>query len=528
MTNKFSNLFIILMVCSIQSIAQTASDTISLHQGLLSGILSSDQQIRIYKGIPYASPPIGNFRWKEPQPPEHWQGIRAADHFGNSAMQNTAPRNPWTAEYINELPISEDCLYLNIWAPKKPKKLAVLVFIHGGGYTEGAGYTRITDGENLAKSGIIVVSINYRLGIFGFFTHPELTRESKYHASGNYGLMDQIAALRWIQDNIAAFGGDPGRVTICGQSAGAGCVHDLIVSPLSKGLISGGIAESGSDLIPRTPMLPLELAEKACSDFASGIGLYSIKELRAIPADELLSFTKKLPGILRPVIDGWILPELVPAIYRKGKQNDVPILTGINADEGSSKSNYGKLSADEWKRQAKQLYGDMYGDFDQLYSSASDTAASSSDSEAARAQIEMARDNGLASLVLWAEAHNEASRAHTYLYYFTHPIPWPQNPQYGAFHSAELPYVFNNLDRLDRPWALSDRQLASTISSYWVNFINSGNPNGPGLPPWHPVNSSRREILNIDVKTEMQPVLSSDKWLFFKRFFTNQLNQLLK
>jgi para-nitrobenzyl esterase len=532
MTNKSWSL-ILFILCSIQSIAQPPSDTVSLQQGLLSGVLSSDHQIRIYKGIPFAAPPTGNLRWKEPQPPEHWLGIKAADHFGNSAMQITAPRNPWTAEYINEQPISEDCLYLNIWAPqintkvqtrpshaqKSPRtgnsSLAVLVFIHGGGYTEGAGYTRITDGENLAKSGIIVISINYRLGIFGFFTHPELTKESDHHASGNYGLMDQIAALKWIQDNITAFGGDPHRVTISGQSAGAGCVHDLIASPLAKGLFSGGIAESGSDLVPRTTMLTLQQTEKACSDFVATMGLHTLEELRALPADQLLSFAKKLPGILRPVIDGWILPESVPAIYREGKQNDVPILTGINADEGSSKSNYGHLSAEEFKKQSQKTYGALFDDFERLYPSSSDTGG-------AKTQIESARDNGLASLALWAEAHQERSHAQTFIYYFTHPIPWPQFPQYGAFHAAELPYVFNNLDRMDRPWQTADKDLASTISSYWVNFIKSGNPNGPGLPVWLPVNLKGRQIMCMDINPAMRPVISNEKWLFFKSFFKEQ------
>jgi para-nitrobenzyl esterase len=514
--SKYLLVVLIFLLC--QSIARAAGDTIRVSQGLLAGINSSDGQIRIYKGVPYAAPPVGDLRWQEPQAPQHWKGIRMADHYANSAMQATGARNPWTAEFINDQPVSEDCLYLNIWAPKrqKGKKFAILVYIHGGGYTEGSGSTSITDGENLARKGIIVININYRLGIFGFFAHPELTSESVHHSSGNYGLMDQLAALKWIHENVSAFGGDPERVTVCGQSAGAGCVHDLVVSPLVKGMISGGIAESGSDLVPRTPMLTLPQAEKACSDFAASIGLHSLKQLRALPANQLLALTKKLPGVLRPIIDGWFLPQSVPAIYREGKQNDVPILTGINADEGSAKSNYGKLSAEEFKKQSQQLYGDMYNEFEQLYPAATDT-------EAAKAQIESARDFGLASTYLWAAAHIKTSRAHTYTYYFNHPIPWPQFPQYGVFHSSEIPYVFSNLNRLNRPWEPADRQLSETMSSYWINFINSGNPNGANLPTWPQISFNTDQTLYIDVITEPKTVLPSNKMRFFQDFFNKHL-----
>ncbi|PTT00281.1 esterase [Pedobacter sp. HMWF019] len=509
-------IFAILIFSTCHSFAQAPADTVQVNEGSLAGTSSVDGQIQIYKGIPYAAPPIGNLRWKAPQAPKHWQGIRAADQYGNSAMQTTAARNPWTAEFINDQPISEDCLYLNIWTPKhqKGESLAVLVYIHGGGYVEGSGSTPISNGENLARKGIIVININYRLGIFGFFAHPELSRESAHHSSGNYGLMDQMAALKWIQENIASFGGDPKRVTVCGQSAGAGCVHDLIASPLTKGLMSGGIAQSGSDLVPRTPMLTLQQAEKACSDFTTSLGMSSLKQLRDLSADELLAYTKKLPGLLRPIIDGWFLPESVPVIYKQGKQNRVPVLTGINADEGSAKSNYGKISAEEFQKQSRQLYEVLYEDFDFLY-------PARTDSEARTSQVESARDFGLASTYLWADGYSKTAQAYTY--YFNHPIPWPEFPQYGAFHSSEIPYVFSNLNKLMRPWTPADRQISEMMSSYWVNFVNKGDPNGPGLPLWPSVESNVAQTLYIDLKTETKLVLPSNKMKFFQLFFAQPL-----
>jgi len=506
----------ILIFSTCHSFAQAPAEIVQVNEGLLAGTSSPDGKIQAFKGIPYAAPPIGNLRWKAPQAPKHWQGIRAADQYGNSAMQTTAARNPWTAEFINDQPISEDCLYLNIWTPKhqKGESLAVLVYIHGGGYVEGSGSTAISNGENLARKGIIVIDINYRLGIFGFFAHPELSRESVHHSSGNYGLMDQMAALKWIQKNIASFGGDPKRVTVCGQSAGAGCVHDLIASPLTKGLMSGGIAQSGSDLVPRTPMLTLSQAEKACSDFTNSLGISSLKQLRDLSADELLAYTKKLPGVLRPIIDGWFLPESVPVIYLQGKQNPVPVLTGINADEGSAKSNYGKIPAEEFQKQNRQIYGVLYEDFEHFY-------PAHTDSEAGTSQVESARDFGLASTYLWAVGYSKM--AHAYTYYFNHPIPWPEFPQYGAFHSSEIPYVFTNLNKLMRPWTPADRQISEMMSSYWVNFVNKGDPNGPGLPLWPYVESKVAQTLYIDLKTETKLALPSNKMNFFQLFFAQPL-----
>nr|WP_199077526.1 carboxylesterase family protein [Pedobacter sp. ASV19] len=517
MSRKIQKYILAIVIFSTcHSFAQAPADIVQVNEGLLAGTSSPDGKIQAFKGIPYAAPPIGNLRWKAPQAPKHWQGIRAADQYGNSAMQTTAARNPWTAEFINDQPVSEDCLYLNIWTPKhqKGESLAVLVYIHGGGYVEGSGSTAISNGENLARKGIIVININYRLGIFGFFAHPELSRESAHHSSGNYGLMDQMAALKWIQKNIASFGGDPKRVTVCGQSAGAGCVHDLIASPLTKGLMSGGIAQSGSDLVPRTPMLTLSQAEKACSDFTNSLGMSSLKQLRDLSAEELLAYTKKLPGVLRPIIDGWFLPKSVPVIYLQGKQNPVPVLTGINADEGSAKSNYGKIPAEEFQKQNRQIYGVLYEDFEHFY-------PAHTDSEAGTSQVESARDFGLASTYLWAVGYSKM--AHAYTYYFNHPIPWPEFPQYGAFHSSEIPYVFNNLNKLMRPWTPADRQISEMMSSYWVNFVNKGDPNGPGLPLWPSVKSNVAQTLYIDLKTETKLVLPSNKMKFFQLFFAQPL-----
>lgn len=493
-------------------------DTVRINQGILEGIKNEDGSVRMFRGIPYAVAPVGALRWQEPQPVISWKGVRDASHYGNSAMQNATPQNPWTPEFINDQPISEDCLYLNIWAPAKRtnRRFAVLVYLHGGGYTGGSGATSISDGQNLAKKGIIVVGVNYRLGVFGFFAYPELTAESPNHSSGNYGLMDQVAALKWIKKNIAAFGGDPERVTICGQSSGAGCVHDLIASSLAKGLFSGAIAESGSDLVPRSPMLTLPQAEIACVSFTESVGIHSLAQLRALTADQLLSFNKKMPGLTRPIIDGYFLPESVPAIYRKGLENDVPIITGINADEGSNKGNYGRLTAVEFKQHSQSLYAEMYPSFAKIYQTKTTDELISN-------QIQSMRDYGLASLFLWAKSHQMTSRSKTFIYYFDHPIPWPEFPQYGSFHCAEMPYVFNNLDRLKRPWKQADFNLAQSMSDYWINFINSGDPNSKSLPQWKSFVAGNNEIFKIGAHSSMITVLPAKKLKLFSKYFEKRL-----
>ncbi|MFN0119803.1 MAG: carboxylesterase/lipase family protein, partial [Blastocatellia bacterium] len=409
--------------------------------------------IRVYKGIPYAAPPVGELRWRPPQPPAKWDGVRKADTFSDSCMQDLArSRNPWTKEFMVQNAASEDCLCLNVWtgARAASEKRPVLVWIHGGAFYEGSGEIITYDGEALAKKGLIVVTINYRLGVFGFYTHPELTKESPQHASGNYGLLDIVAALQWTRKNIAAFGGDPERVTIAGQSAGAAAAHTLTASPLARGLFHRAIAESGSSVARRTRDLPV--SEQDGVKWAETKGAKSLRELRARPAADLMGGAR-----FSPVVDGWFLPADTAVIFAQGKQNDVPIMTGLTADEGSASPTYGKIKADEFSKQTQQRFSDHADAFLKLYPSSDQTQSGLS-------QKHRARDQGLVSMHLWAAERAKTSKAKAYTYYFTRGIPWPEHPDFGAFHTGDVPYFFANLKHLHRPWETIDRRLADTAS----------------------------------------------------------------
>ena len=306
--------------------------------GPVLGVPAANGSVVSYKGIPYAAAPVGELRWRAPQPPAPWTEVRKADQFGSSCIQNIVEeRKPWTHEFMAHNAISEECLSLNVWTPARTPdaKRPVYFWIHGGGYVEGSSAVPVYDGENLAKRGVVVVTINYRLGVFGFLAHPELTKEAG--RSGNYGSLDQVAALEWVQKNIAAFGGDPNNVTISGQSAGASGVHNLVASPLAKGLFHRAIAQSGSGYAPTNPSLGLSDAEKKGVAFAEAKGAASLKDLRAMPAEKLMARISDGPGsTFRPVVDDYFLTADPIAIYAQGKQNDVPELTGMNLDERSS------------------------------------------------------------------------------------------------------------------------------------------------------------------------------------------------
>lgn len=459
--------------------AAQIAEPVHVEGGLLSGVSGTDPSVRVFKGVPFAAPPVGDLRWRPPQPPASWEGVRKAARFGPSAMQaHTGAFGPWTKEFIFGNEVSEDCLYLNVWtaAEHADEKRPVLVYIHGGAFTGGSGEVAVYDGEELAKKGLVVVTINYRLGVLGFLAHPELTKESRHNASGNYGLLDQVAALRWIQKNITAFGGDPNRVTISGQSAGAASVHLLTASPLAKGLFHRAIAQSGSG-VARGPMRRREGAEQDGVKFAEAKGARSLAELRALSAKDLIASVSGSAFRFSPVIDSWFLPDEVTAIFARGRQNDVPTLTGLNADEGSASPAYGKMKADAFQKQAQQRHGDRAETFLKLY-------PADTDEQAALSQKQSERDQGLVSMALWAANRAKTAKTKAYLYYFDRAIPWPAHPEYGAFHTSEVPYVFHNLKILDRPWEAVDHTLAEMISSYWVHFAAAGDPNGRGLPKW--------------------------------------------
>ncbi|HMH32594.1 MAG TPA: carboxylesterase family protein, partial [Puia sp.] len=392
-------------------------DTVKIDGGLISGTTNADGDIHIFKGIPFAAPPVGNLRWRSPQPVASWSGVRKADAFGPSPMQaKPAAFSMWTEEFlIPKEPISEDCLYLNVWTgAKSPKeKQPVFVWIYGGGFASGGSAVPIYDGEAMAKKGIVFVSINYRVGIFGFFAHPELTRESGRNASGNYGLMDQIAGLEWVKRNIAAFGGDPNHVTIAGQSAGSMSVNCLVASPIAKNLFQQAVAESGASFVsgPLRGATTLQQAEQEGVKIAQSLNASSVAELRNKTASELLP---KAQGLRGPIVDGYVLPDAIANIFAAGKENKVALLTGWNEDEGLM---FGPIkNAENFRKEANEKYGAEANTFLQFYPSGNDSAAAVS-------QLKLSRDMifGVQNYT-WANTQSEHG-SKVYVYRFTRKLP---------------------------------------------------------------------------------------------------------
>ncbi len=476
------------VICAIIIISSCSSkkgllETVTTQNGKVAGEINDDSTVVAFKGIPYAAPPVGDLRWKDPQPVKNWEGVKECKTFSASAMQRTpAPFSMWTSEFIAPAkPLSEDCLYLNVWtgATSAKDSLPVIVFIHGGAFTSGSGSVPIYDGTNMAKKGVIFVTINYRVGIFGFFSYPELSKESPHHSSGNYGLLDQIAALKWVKNNIGAFGGNPNNVTIAGQSAGAFSVNYLVASPLAKGLFSRAIAESGGAILPTGGLTNdnnLSQAEKAGEEVAKSLNVNSLEELRKIPAEELL----KVRTMTSPIIDGYVLPTDMYTIFSEGKQNDVPVLTGWNAQEAS----FGgpPMDAAKFIQNAKETYGDQASEFLKLFPATNDSVARQSQQD-----LGILKMFGLQAYE-WMRLQDENGTSNVYMYHFTRDVPHGEGQQdYGAFHTGEVPYAYDNLQMSKvRPWQQVDYDLENTMSSYWVNFAREGDPNGDGLPEWTP------------------------------------------
>ena len=486
--------------------------------GMVQGLPSLDGTVMSYRGIPYAAPPVGALRWKAPQPAQPWQGVRKADNFGPSCIQNLdEERKPWTWEFMAHDDISEDCLYMNVWTPeaKISGGRPVLLFIHGGGFIEGSSEVPVYNGEALSKKGLVVVTINYRLGLFGFYSHPELTQESGHKASGNQGLLDQVAALQWIQKNIAAFGGDPRGVTIAGQSAGSSSVHDLVASPLAKGLFQRAIEDSGSAFLNTTgPTHKLSEAEQDGVKFAESKGAHSLSDLRSIPWKELIArpATAGSAGApaFRPTIDGYFLTEDETAAFVQGRQNDVPTITGYNADEQGG-TPHPEIRATDFINQVRQRYGNKADEFLKIY-------PAGSDEQVAASQNQSSRDLERTSMYLWAVRRNKTSKTKVFTYYWDHPMPGPDVDKFGAFHSSEIPYFFNNLGRSDRPWQRADKAIAENLSSYWVNFARTGDPNGKPLPIWLPVDNETQTTMEIGDNYGAIPVASKIGFEFFGDF----------
>ncbi len=504
-------------VSSLLAGAAMAGPVVKVAQGQLEGAPLAKADA--FMGVPFAAPPVGDLRWKAPQAAKAWTGVRPATKASASCYQVLNPpegRDPWTPEYLISPAISEDCLYLNVWAPKGAagKKLPVFFWIHGGGFTEGSGEIPIYDGANLASNNVIVVTVNYRVDAFGFLANPELVSEAG--TAGNYGLLDLVEALKWTKANIAAFGGDPNAVTIAGQSAGAGAVHDLIGMPSAKGLFVRAIAQSGSGISPRATAMQSGFA--AGEAFAKVSGAATLADQRKLSSQAVLDAAVKTrqttPGAgFRALIDGKVIPKdptLVQTVAGSDF-NDTPIMTGYNADEGSGfETAYGSWPVAEIDKRIA-AFGPVADRAKAIY-------AANGVTDPAAVGKTLSRDRGMAFTHAWAKKRAGVSKNPIYVYQFNHDMPGPKSARYGAFHTAEVPFVFQNLIGKDRTYTADDRKVAATVSGYWLNFIKTGNPNGAGLPNWPAYSQTNYPVARLDTTVLITPVLPPAKLSLYEDF----------
>jgi para-nitrobenzyl esterase len=504
-----------------------AADSLQVEGGLIADPAPVGSGIRVFKGIPYAAPPVGELRWKAPQPVRPWNGIRSVAEWGPRCTQSNRLGD---LDPLNKR-MDEDCLYLNVWTPtgSAGQALPVMVWIHGGSNLNGAGSQPEFDGSRLASKGVVVVTLNYRLDVFGFLAHPELTQESGTNSSGNYGLLDQIAALEWVQRNIRVFGGDPNQVTVFGESAGAFDVSLLMASPLTKGLFARAIGESGGALTTITAFgpKPLQIGEQDGVKFVHSMGASSIAELRAKSAHEVLAAAIKSPITYAfGVVDGHVVPEHPASIYSRGRQNDVPLLVGWNADEGSLFAARLKLPADAppYAERIRAQFKDQADAVLKLYPPGP-TPQEERASLAALLGDEFIAYGGWA----WAERAARSGKSAVYRYYFNRRPPGaPELSLYpltapGVYHFAEIYYVFNNLHVMsDWPWESHDRRLADAMSSYWTNFAKTGDPNGSGLPQWTAYRpGGGGQVMELGSLIGLQSERHRDRYEFFDAFYRN-------
>ncbi len=491
---------------------------IQIENGKLLGVLSPDQKVIAYKGIPYAQPPLEELRWRPPQPiAGKWKKVLFAQNFGPHCIQSGS----YPDMVFHDPGPSEDCLTLNVWAPFNPKPdrkspgLPVMVWIYGGGFTTGGTSENRQDGQFLAHRGVIIVSMNYRLGIFGFFAHPELTAESPTQSSGNYGLMDQAAAIAWVRLNIAAFGGDPANITIFGQSAGSESVSALMASPISRNLFAKAIGESGAEFPgPGRGRPTREQAEQTNVAWTNRVfGTAKLFFLRMLPADELLKAamarTNPPSPSFGPVIDGFFLPDAIPRIYAAGKQAHIPLLGGWVANENRPAS---VPTADSFTVQAHIDFGPDALKFLALY-------PATTDAEALRSADDYASDHSMGFPTWdWLEAHAKTGTAPVYRYFFDLGSPGDRNHtvSMGAFHSDDIEYVFGTLDsRPEITVRPEDRALSELMQQYWTNFAKTGDPNAPGLPKWPTYTpADNYQVMHLDATPAAQPDTLRPRYLF--------------
>ena len=494
---------VIITGCSALSPVQ-----VKVEQGIVQGTI--EDSLRVFKGIPFAAPPVGDLRWKAPQPAPKWKGIKITTEYAPAAFQGG---NPPSGK-------SEDCLFLNIWTPAKSgkEKVPVLVWIYGGGFSFGSTSDPVHNGEHLARKGVVLVSIAYRVGQLGFLAHPELSSENPNKVSGNYGLLDMISGLQWIQKNIAAFGGDPNKVTIFGESAGGIAVSMLCASPLAKGLFHGAISQSGGSFGPTRPttypgenMKTLQQAEQAGIEYAQNVGAATIADLRKIEPD-------KLPmgmgmGGAWPIVDGVVIPDDQYLLYEKGMYNDIPILVGYNSDEGASFSR--EKTPEEYLAGVKTRYGKFADDLIKSY-----PAAETSVPKTAR---DLARDAAFGwQTWIWARLQSKTGKSKVYYYYFDQHPDYPKDsPRYGfgSPHGQDVAYVFMHLDKSKPETTKSDLEISEAMGTYWTNFAKYGDPNGKGVPKWPAFSDANPEVMYLGPTPHIGTVPSAESLKVLDEYF---------
>ena len=494
-----------LLVAIVVGTATGATAQVKTTAGLVEGTTSADGKVRVFKGIPFAAPPVGDARWKAPAPAAPWTAVKKTVAFGPRCAQGRI-----FGDMVFRDEVSEDCLYVNVWTPatKAGAKLPVMFWIHGGGFQAGSASEPRQDGEQLARKGVVVVSANHRLGVFGFLAHPELTRESGRNASGNYGLLDQVAALQWVHDNIAGFGGDAGNVTIFGESAGSFAVSALVVSPLTKGLVHKAIGESGAFFaLSGGPLGTRKLAagEEQGAKFASGLGAADLAALRAKTTDEVLQPALKGQWFA-PIVDGHVLPQSAAEIYAAGAHNHVPLLAGWNADEVRSSVTLApvKPTVASFTEQTRKRFGPAADSLLKVY-------APATDAEAIEVAAALASDTFIGYATWkWIQVHAATTKVPVYRFSFDRKIPIAPDTKVngvvatsadiGARHAGEIEYVFGQLDTVQKVvWQKEDRTLSDQMMQYWSNFARTGNPNGKGLPTWPVYNAATGDgVLHLD------------------------------
>ena len=474
----------VILSCFLIPVTLGAADPIEVGGGLIKGTKNAESNIIVFKGVPFAAPPVGERRWKAPEPVEPWEGVRKTNEWGTRCMQGDMFGGP---VFTRDKSMGEDCLYLNVWTPteKAAASLPVLVVFHGGGFAAGSASEPRTDGEWMAKQGIVVVEPNYRLGVFGFLAHPDLTAESEGKGSGNYGMLDQVAALQWVQDNIAAFGGNPNDVTINGESAGSLSVSALMASPISRDMVHKAIGQSGAFFTSPSRGMEeksLQEKEKAGATFAQSIGAETLADLRAVSADELLTAVMKQDNGwgYSPGVEGYCLPRKTAEIYAAGEQAKIPLLAGwTSAELGMAVAlTPQKPTAATFTEELNKQFGERAEDALQVYTV-------ENEKQVLESAAALASDLFISySTWKWIEAHIASSQAPVYRYRFDRTLPDDPASQFGAVHAVDIEYAFNTLDTKAADWQEQDRNVSKVMATAFANFVRTGNPNGPGVPDW--------------------------------------------